>query len=64
MSLLPEHSHCIHCDDPVDAGQEYCSEECRENHENEARKERTRNMIFFGLAAIILIAIALTVTLG
>jgi predicted nucleic acid-binding Zn ribbon protein len=64
MSLLPEHSHCLYCDDPVDVGQEYCSDECRENAEKEAKKERTRNMIFFGLAAIILIAITLTVTLG
>ena len=64
MSLLPEHSHCLHCDDPVDLGQEYCSDECKLAAESEARKERTRNMIFFGLAAIILIAITLTVTLG
>ncbi|NLX47771.1 MAG: DUF2116 family Zn-ribbon domain-containing protein [Euryarchaeota archaeon] len=64
MSLLPEHSHCLHCDDPVDVGQEYCSDECRANAEKEARKERTRNMIFFGLAAIILIAITITLTLG
>jgi len=64
MSLLPEHSHCLHCDDPVDVDQDYCSEECKVAAENEAKKERTRNMVFFGLAAVILIAITIAVTLG
>jgi predicted nucleic acid-binding Zn ribbon protein len=64
MSLLPEHSHCLHCDDPVDEGQEYCSEECKAAAEREAKKERTRNMVFFGIAAVLLIAITIMVTLG
>ena len=64
MSPLPEHSHCLHCDDPVDEGQEYCSDECRMAAEGEAKKERTRNMVFFGIAAVLLVAIAIMVTLG
>jgi len=63
MSLLPEHSHCLHCDDPVDLGQEYCSEEYRVQALAEVRKERNRNYLFFGLAAIALLVITL-VTLG
>ncbi len=63
MSLLPEHSHCLHCDDPVDLGQEYCSEECRVQALAEVRRERNRNYLFFGLAAIALLVITL-VTLG
>ncbi len=64
MSLLPEHSHCLHCDDPVDEGQEYCSDECKAAAESEAKKERTRNMVFFGIAAVLLVAITIMVTLG
>ena len=63
MSLLPEHSHCLHCDDPVDEGQEYCSEECRLKANAEARKERNRNMFFFAVAAVALTIIFL-LTLG
>jgi len=64
MSLLPEHSHCLHCDDPVDVGQEYCSDVCKVAAESEAKKERNRNMLFLGLAATILIVITIVVTLG
>jgi predicted nucleic acid-binding Zn ribbon protein len=64
MSLLPEHSHCLQCDDPVDEGQEYCSEECRAAAQSEAKKERTRNTLFFVIAAVLLIAITIMVTLG
>ncbi len=64
MSLLPEHSHCLYCDDPVDVDQEYCSEECKATAESEAKKERNKNMLFLGLAATILIVITIVVTLG
>ncbi|MCG7843982.1 MAG: DUF2116 family Zn-ribbon domain-containing protein [Methanomassiliicoccales archaeon] len=64
MSMLPEHSHCLNCDEPVDVGQEYCSDQCRLKFEGEARKERNRNMFFLGLAAIALIIITLMVTMG
>lgn len=64
MSPLPEHSHCLHCDDPVDEGQEYCSDECKSAAESEAKKERNRNMVFFGIAAVLLIAITIMVTFG
>lgn len=64
MSPLPEHSHCLHCDDPVDVGQEYCSVECKVAAESEAKKERTKNMMFLGIAAVLLIAITIMLTLG
>ena len=54
---LPEHSHCNYCGDPVPYGEEYCSEECRENHRNEDKKTRIRDIAFYvtvGLALIIL----------
>ncbi len=64
MSLLPEHSHCLHCDDPVDVGQEYCSDACKAAADSEARKERTKNTIFFVIAGVLLVAITVMVTLG
>jgi len=64
MSLLPEHSHCQYCDEPVDEGQEFCSDECRENFRAEARTERNRNMMFYLLAAIALTVVTLLVMFG
>ena len=64
MSLLPEHSHCLSCDAPVDVGQEYCSEECRAKAETEARRERTRTIAFLGLATAVLIVVAFIMALG
>ena len=64
MSLLPEHSHCQYCDDPVDPGEEYCSQECRQAAEGEAKRERRKNMLLFGIAAIALLALTLLATMG
>lgn len=64
MSMLPEHSHCLNCDEPVDEGQEYCSDKCRQKFEDDAKKDRTKNTIFLGLAAVALIVITLLVTMG
>jgi len=63
MELLPEHSHCLNCDDPVDVGQEYCSDECRVQAENEVKRDRNRNMIFFGIAGVMLVVVTLLVYL-
>ncbi|HUT26680.1 MAG TPA: DUF2116 family Zn-ribbon domain-containing protein [Methanomassiliicoccales archaeon] len=64
MSLLPEHSHCLNCDEPVDEGQEYCSEECKAIMKGEQQKERNRNMFMFAIVAVVLIAITLLVSFG
>jgi len=64
MSLLPEHSHCLSCDAPVDVGQDYCSEECRAKAETEARRERARTIAFLGLTMAVLIAVMLFMALG
>jgi predicted nucleic acid-binding Zn ribbon protein len=63
MSILPEHSHCLNCDEPVDEGQEYCSDQCRQKFEDDAKRDRNKNMIFLGLAVVALIIITM-VTLG
>jgi predicted nucleic acid-binding Zn ribbon protein len=48
----------------VDEGQEYCSDKCRQKFEDDAKKDRTKNTIFLGLAAVALIVITLLVTMG
>lgn len=63
MSILPEHSHCLNCDKPVDESQEYCSDQCRQKFEDDAKRDRNKNMVFLGLAIVALIVITL-VTLG
>jgi predicted nucleic acid-binding Zn ribbon protein len=54
---LPEHSHCLHCGDPVPYGTEYCSEECREGYRKDKLKNNIRDVAFYatiGLALCIL----------
>lgn len=55
--ILPDHDHCRHCDDPVDKGETFCSELCKDRYDAEQRKEKNRNYLFIGLVAIVLVAI-------
>ncbi len=64
MSLLPQHSHCLNCDDPVEEGQQYCSEKCRLEAESQAKKDRNKNLLFIAFAAAALIVIGLMMALG
>jgi predicted nucleic acid-binding Zn ribbon protein len=47
----------------VDESQEYCSDQCRQKFEDDAKRDRNKNMVFLGLAIVALIVITL-VTLG
>ena len=64
MTLLPEHSHCLACGDPVEFGKEYCSDACRVSAEEERRRERRRNSAFVLLAGTILVIITVLVAFG
>jgi predicted nucleic acid-binding Zn ribbon protein len=57
--ILPDHDHCKKCDDPVDKGEQFCSELCKDRYDAEQRKEKNRNYLFIGLVAIALIVITL-----
>jgi len=57
--ILPDHDHCKQCDDPVDKGEEFCSELCKDRHDAELRKERNRNYLFMGMVVVALVAIML-----
>jgi predicted nucleic acid-binding Zn ribbon protein len=55
--ILPDHDHCRVCDEPVEKGEEFCSELCKNEHAAQQRKERNRNWIFMAAVAIVLIAL-------
>lgn len=57
--LLQDHDHCLGCDDPIEKGQQYCSDLCRDKMMAEQRKERNKNYLF--IAVVLDIALALVV---
>ncbi len=57
MVALPNHSHCRYCGNPVVYGEENCDDVCRELFKAEERMERKKDIIFYGLIAVSLIAI-------
>ena len=59
--ILPDHSHCAMCDDPIPVGDEYCSDKCKAEHEAKAKKESMRMNYFYiaAVAAAIIIAVAI-----
>ena len=55
--LLPDHDHCKNCDDPVNLGEKFCSDLCRDKYESERRKERNQNYLFFAVVIILLVTV-------
>ena len=55
--MLPPHDHCIVCDTPVDVGEKYCSDACRDQKAAEMRKEKRNYYLFIGAAAAAMIII-------
>lgn len=55
--LLPEHSHCLYCGNPISEGLEYCDENCKKAHEEEKKAEKKADIKFYGIVAASLIAI-------
>ncbi len=62
--VLPEHSHCNFCGDPILFGDDYCSEECRTMDEAKQNKESKRTNIFFilAIAAIVVLTAIIYIT--
>lgn len=58
MSIrLPEHSHCLTCGDPIPADEKYCSDECQQEQEVKERKNKRRNLAFYIIATVAIVAI-------
>jgi predicted nucleic acid-binding Zn ribbon protein len=59
--ILPDHTHCILCDEPIPVGEEFCSDKCKDEYGSKVKKE-ARRMNYFYIGAIgIVIAISLVV---
>jgi predicted nucleic acid-binding Zn ribbon protein len=57
---LPEHDHCQICDDPIDLGQKFCSEKCKEDYQKEVKKEKLRSYLFLVAIAVVVIVVTST----
>ena len=57
MVVLPNHSHCKYCGNPIAYGEEYCDDDCRELFKAEESVERKKDILFYGAIAVSLVAI-------
>jgi predicted nucleic acid-binding Zn ribbon protein len=54
--ILPDHTHCIMCDEPIPVGEEYCSDKCKDEYQSKVKKE-ARRMNYFYIAAIAIVVL-------
>ena len=54
---LPEHSHCIHCGDPVRFGEEFCDSTCKDAHTKEEKRSRIRDFAFYATIGVALVVV-------
>ena len=59
VEILPDHGHCLVCDDPIDEGQEFCSDRCKEKFSNDLKWEKRRNLFFMTMVIILLVAFSI-----
>lgn len=57
MAILPNHSHCGYCGNPIAYGEEFCDDDCRQLRKAEDKMEKRKDIIFYGAIALSLIAI-------
>lgn len=59
--ILPDHTHCILCDEPIPVGEDYCSDKCKDEYRSKIKKEARRMKYFYIAAIAIVLLISLTV---
>jgi predicted nucleic acid-binding Zn ribbon protein len=59
--ILPDHTHCIMCDEPIPVREEFCSDKCKEEYQLKVRKEARRMNYFYIGAIAVVIAISLAI---
>jgi predicted nucleic acid-binding Zn ribbon protein len=59
--ILPDHTHCIMCDETIPVGEEFCSDMCRDEYRTKAKKEARRMNYFYVAAITIVILISVAV---
>ncbi|MBO4551645.1 MAG: DUF2116 family Zn-ribbon domain-containing protein [Candidatus Methanomethylophilaceae archaeon] len=57
MAVLPNHSHCKFCGNPTPYGDDYCDDDCRELHRAEESVGKRKDLMFYGMIAVSLVAI-------
>ena len=57
MAVLPNHSHCRYCGNPIDYGEEFCDDDCGDLDRAERAVERKKDIIFYGAIVVSLVAI-------
>ena len=57
MTILPNHSHCRYCGNPIAYSEEFCDDDCRELFKAEESMERKKDILFYGMIALSLVAI-------
>ena len=58
---IPQHKHCMICHKAIPAKEDLCSEECKEKYEQLDRKRRNYMYIMYGLFAMIIVMVMLSV---
>lgn len=56
---LLQHTHCVHCDAPMEVGKDFCSEECDKTYHARGKGRTNRNILFFVVIAIVLLVLVL-----
>lgn len=49
---LPDHSHCEFCGDPIPFGKVYCDEKCRKGAEEATKRDKWKDVAFYGVVAV------------
>ena len=64
--ILPDHSHCILCDEPIPSDEKFCSDKCKEEYQSKVKKEARRMNYFYiaAIAVVLLISLALLILGG
>jgi predicted nucleic acid-binding Zn ribbon protein len=57
--ILPDHDHCLICDDPIDKGQKFCSDLCKEEYEKDENMRKWRDRVFIIAIVVLLVSFSL-----
>jgi predicted nucleic acid-binding Zn ribbon protein len=56
---LLQHKHCINCGRAVKAGNEYCDEDCRDEHVQMIKKKRRQLLTLYAGSIVVVIVLVL-----
>lgn len=54
---LPPHRHCPNCNEPIPEDQQYCSERCETEVVGRKKREERRNLYFYIIAIVAIVAL-------